>query len=212
MALKVIGAGLGRTGTLSLKLALEALGVGRCYHMREVLAGSGAATQWLRLAQGERVSWDAVFAGFSATVDYPSALFYEALARRYPRAKVILTERDPDQWFDSTQRTIFNEDLDRILANPTDDWGRMVARLIVPQFDGRLHDRAHAITVFRAHNARVKQVIPPERLLVYQVGEGWEPLCRFLGAPQPAAPFPQANTSEQFGQTAAHRLRGKIAP
>jgi Sulfotransferase domain len=205
MTLKVIGAGLGRTGTMSMKLALEALGIGRCYHMIEVFGIPDAGQQWLDASQGKPVSWDKIFEGFSATVDYPSAPFYETLAKQYPQAKVILTLRDADQWFDSTQKTIF-KDMDQVVANTANPWAAMVKRIVFDSFDGRIHDRAHATAMFRAHNERVKQVIPPERLLVYEVGDGWEPLCKFLGLPVPATPFPKTNTSEDFARMHAQRV------
>ena len=204
MTLKVIGAGLGRTGTLSLKLALEALGIGRCYHMIEVFGIPDAPGLWIRAADGEEV-WDSIFDGFSATVDYPSAPFYESLARYYPQAKVILTVRDPDRWFESTQNTIF-KDIEQMFENSTDPRAQMIRRIVVGDFDGRIHDRDHATQVFRAHNERVKNAIPAERLLVYEVSEGWDPLCRFLGLPVPAIPFPKTNTSEDFAKMRAQRF------
>lgn len=197
MTLKVIGAGLGRTGTLSLKLALEQLGIGRCFHMIEIFGVPGLVEQWERAGRGEAVSWDAMFEGFEATVDWPSCSFYDVLAARYPAAKVILTLRDAGQWFESTQKTIF-KDLEKAVEDTENPWARMVKRIIVDMFEGRIHDREHAIAAYNAHNERVRRTIPPERLLVYDVREGWEPLCRFLGEPVPAMPFPRANSAEDF--------------
>jgi hypothetical protein len=201
MTLKVIGAGLGRTGTLSLKQALEQLGLGRCYHATEVFKIPGAPELWERAAKGEEL-WEEIFQGFSATVDWPAATFYERLAHKYPEAKVILSLRDPDAWFDSAQNTIFKA-MDRSMDDMSQASSRMLKLTVTDMFDGRIHDRAHATAVFRAHNERAKQVIPPERLLVYQAGEGWEPLCRFLGVPVPGAPYPKVNTSEDFAKMLA---------
>lgn len=195
MGLSVIGAGFGRTGTLSLKLALEQLGVGRCYHMMEVFQKPEAPQQWLDIAEGRPPPWEDVFEGYSATVDWPAATFYRQLADYYPEAKVILSERDADAWFESTQATIFARDFDQI---PNQVWGQMANRVVADLFDGRLHDRDHAISVYRRHNEEVRRVIAPERLLVYEVSQGWGPLCAFLGLPVPDAPLPRVNSREEF--------------
>lgn len=196
MPLEVIGAGLGRTGTTSLKLALERLGFGRCHHMSELILHPETAPLWERAAAGEPVDWEEVLAGYRATVDWPACHFYRELAARYPAARVILTLRDPQSWFRSTQATILsNEHLEAVEERPM---AGFVNRAILPMFDGRPHDREHAIAVFEHHNAQVRRAIAPERLLVYEVAEGWEPLCRFLGVPVPREPFPRANTTEDF--------------
>jgi hypothetical protein len=195
MTLSVIGAGFGRTGTMSLKLALEQLGFGRCYHMMEVFQTPAAPQQWLDAAEGRPVDWDGVFKGYGATVDWPSTTFYRQLADYYPDAKIILSLRDPDAWFESTQATIFARDFNE---NPNLVWAKMATRVVADLFDGRLRDRAHAISVYERHNAEVRRVIPPERLLVYEASEGWEPLCRFLGVPMPEAAMPKVNSREEF--------------
>ena len=195
MTISVIGAGFGRTGTLSLKLALEQLGVGRCYHMVEVFQIPAAADQWRAAAEAPPGDWEAIFEGFSATVDWPGATSYREMADHYPEAKVILTHRDPDAWFASTQATIFANDLGGADDSP---FSRMAKAVIGRLFDGRLHDRDHVIDVYLRHNAEVQRVIPPERLLVYEVAQGWGPLCAFLGAPEPAGPMPKVNSTEEF--------------
>lgn len=201
MALSVIGAGFGRTGTLSLKSALERLGFDPCYHMMEVGKNAGHAEEWLRAANGERVDWDTLFAGFHAAVDWPACSFYRAYAALYPDAKVILTLRDPDRWFDSVHNTIYP----RMMNAPenVDPERRvrltMARKLIIENtFDGRMDDRAHAIAVFERHIEEVKRVIPAERLLVFRVADGWGPLCDFLDKPVPDEPFPQVNSTEEF--------------
>jgi hypothetical protein len=197
MTLKVIGAGFGRTGTKSLKDALEHLGLGPCYHMVEVFKNPQAPDWWSAAADAPaNADWGRIFEGYSATVDWPNATYYRELADAYPDAKVILTERDPDDWFDSTQATIFA----RMPAEPgaTDPFPRMLGKVICELFDYRMRDRAHCISVFQAHNAKVRQVIPPERLLVYEVAQGWGPLCSFLGVPEPAEPMPKVNSREEF--------------
>ena len=195
MTLKVIGAGLGRTGTLSLKLALEQLGMGRCHHMMEVFAVPGSVVDWRRAGEGEAVDWDKMFEGFGAAVDWPSAEFYAQLADHYPDAKVILSLRDPESWYASTQQTIF--------ASITAGGGppgfqEMVAAVIGKKFSGDLTSKDHCIAVFNAHNAKVRETIPADRLLVFEASQGWEPLCAFLGVPVPDAPYPSVNSSEEF--------------
>ena len=201
MTISVIGAGFGRTGTLSLKLALERLGVGRCYHMMEVFQIPAAPDLWRAAADAPPGDWETIFDGFSATVDWPGATFYRQLADHYPEAKVILTHRDPDAWFRSTQATIFANDLGGDEETP---FSRMIKAVIGRLFDGRLHDRDHVIDVYRRHNDEVRRVIPAERLLVYEVSEGWAPLCDFLGLPEPDGPMPKVNSTEEFvGRVAA---------
>lgn len=204
MTLSVIGAGFGRTGTMSLKLALEQLGFGPCFHMMEFFAaanGEALKTRWEEVAFAtEPPEWDEIFAGYCSTVDWPSAAYWRELADRYPSAKVILTVRDADRWYDSASATIFSgRSSDEELAKRTDTWARMVRRIIAEgTFDGRSGDREHATAVFRRHNDEVRSTIAPERLLVYEAGQGWEPLCRFLGVEVPETPFPQENTTETF--------------
>jgi hypothetical protein len=95
MTLKVIGAGFGRTGTSSLKQALEDLGFGPCHHMTEVIAHPQQVPVWEAAMNGEPVEWEDVFHAYQSAVDWPSAAFYEPLMERYPDARVILTVRDP---------------------------------------------------------------------------------------------------------------------
>jgi hypothetical protein len=205
MPLKVIGAGLGRTGTLSLKMALEALGFSRCYHMTEVIAHREHIEQWDAAGRGEPVDWESLFRGYQATVDWPGCNFYRDYLRLYPDAKVILTVRDPDRWYESARQTIYQVRFAfprwfRAVYPRMRRLMRMLDRLIwVGMFHGRFEDKAHAIEVFNRHNAEVKRVVPPDRLLVYEVKEGWAPLCAFLGVPVPEGkPFPHVNDAEEF--------------
>ena len=200
MTLKVVGAGLGRTGTMSLKLALEQLGLGPCHHMAEVFAAPASIDLWRRAGLGEPTDWDALLEGFNSAVDWPSAEFYAQLAERYPEAKVILTTRDAEAWFRSTQATIFAENTGRGMPP---GFAEMIAAVIGTKFDGRLHDHDHCIAVYEAHNAKVRATIPAGRLLEYQAGQGWEPLCASLGVPVPDAPYPKTNSTEEFVQRRA---------
>ncbi|WP_037313184.1 sulfotransferase family protein [Ruegeria halocynthiae] len=205
MALDVIGAGFGRTGTNSLKLALEQLGFGPCHHMFEVRDNPGQLPAWAAAARGEPADWDAMFQGYRAQVDWPGAAYWRQLAAHYPKAKVILSVRDPDAWFDSVQATIgpFMTTMRGKHDNPhANAISEMCDRFIVQDiFDGRLNDREHATRVFQAHVAQVRDTIPEDRLLVYKTGSGWGPLCAFLGVETPGEPYPRTNSTKEFQET-----------
>lgn len=204
----MIGAGFGRTGTMSLKVALEKLGVGPCYHMTDLFKHPSHGKFWERAVNGERVDPE-LFRDYEAAVDWPACSFYEELMERYPEAKVILTVRDPGSWHESTMKTIYNAGnpeagspffrLAGVFARRMKRTGRMVNELIWDgTFDGRFEDKEHAISVFERHNREVKERVPPEKLLVYDVKEGWEPLCDFLGVGVPDEPFPRLNEAKTF--------------
>jgi hypothetical protein len=208
MTLKVIGAGFGRTGTLSLKLALEQLGFGPCYHMIETSQHPEHDAMWLALARGESDDWRTILDGYAAAVDWPSIMIWKELVAAYPDAKVILTVRDPDAWYESARKTIFArmQEFADVLASGDEsavDPARrahmtMVNTVVVDKtFAGNL-DRRHAIRVFNAHNEEVRRTVPPDRLLVYESGQGWKKICAFLGVPVPPTPFPKVNTTEDF--------------
>jgi hypothetical protein len=202
MGLQLIGAGLGRTGTLSLKLALEQLGFGPCYHMVEALMNPAHAPLWIGAADGQP-QWDTLFGGYLSSVDYPGCMFWRELARHYPQAKVLLSVRDPDQWFQSTQETIFAEQhLAELEASPLRAFAQGIVAAGIRE---HIHERDFMVEYFLKHNEAVKCEIAPERLLVYEVGQGWEPLCRFLGVPVPERAFPRANTREEFAKRSAAR-------
>lgn len=207
MALQVIGAGFGRTGTMTLKTALEQLGFGPCHHMYEVIIHPEQAGFWERATRGEKVDWEEMFGNYRSSCDWPSCSFYKELAERYPQAKVILTLRDPRAWFKSVSNTImvsFKGPMtlpDGKRVGPPGDF----APLLVGQktFGGRF-DEAHMIDVFNRHNEEVRRTIPKERLLVFDAKQGWEPLCGFLGVPVPATPFPKTNSTEEFRARIPH--------
>jgi hypothetical protein len=196
MTIQVIGAGLGRTGTMSFKRAMDILGLGPCYHMYEVIENPQAIAFWKRAGDGDLGDLAEVFNGYNSTCDWPSARWYREQAERWPDAKVVLTVRDPDAWFRSTQATIFAE-----RGGPnvnTDAFGDMIKSVVFKPLGDARHDRDKAVAFFERHNAEVKRVIPPERLLVYETADGWAPLCAFLGLPVPDEPFPKTNTTEEF--------------
>ena len=202
MALELIGAGLGRTGTLSLKAALERIGYGPCYHMIEVLAAPERGRHWLEQTQSGSHDWDAIFHGYRATVDWPAAAFWRQLVERYPDAKVLLSLRDADRWYDSVMNTIYpvmTQGPPERAPETLHDFHEMVYALIFERtFEGRLKDRAHAKRVFEEHNQAVIDAIPASRLLVYQPGDGWEPICRFLDVPVPDEDFPHLNDTAWY--------------
>ena len=203
MALSVIGAGFGRTGTLSLKGALETLGFNKCYHMIEVFSEPNHSPQWLAAAQGKPVNWEQLLDGYAASVDWPACYFYKELAEQYPEAKVILSVRDPEAWFKSASNTIFP-----MIASPVsgdDEIHRnqqiMAKEVILKQtFGGDLQNKDRAIEIYKQHIEEVKRTIPAERLLEFEAKQGWGPLCEFLGQPIPDEPYPRVNTSEEFAQ------------
>ncbi len=199
MTLSVIGAGLGRTGTLSLKVALERLGFGPCYHTRELLKQVDAhVAVWNRAADGDCVDWDALYEGYSSAVDFPTAAFYRELSDYYPVAKVILTLRDPARWYESVKETIVWP-LTQPLPDHLSAWQAMLRKAVVNRiFGGNVQDREHVIAAYERHNADVKRTVAPERLLAYDISEGWAPLCSFLGADIPHEAFPKVNTTEEF--------------
>jgi hypothetical protein len=208
MALKVIGAGFGRTGTHALKIALEMLGFGPCYHMLELMAHPEKVPPWQAAADGEAVDWDALFDGYQATVDWPAAYFWRELAAHYPAAKVLLSVRDPQRWYDSFQSTIYNVLTTPLPNNQPYPPRQIMGRKLMLQktFGGRFEDRDYAIGIFEQHNREVQQSIPAERLLVYEVTQGWEPLCDLLGCAIPQEPFPRTNSVEVFqARSAAER-------
>lgn len=192
MGLKVIGAGFGRTGTASMKQALEHLGLGPCYHMHEVLPHPERVALWRRAAAGELPDWDQAFAGFGATVDWPGAYFWRELAEFYPDAKILLTLRDAESWYASMEKTIFK------FLRETDDAETVGVNLVKSRVFGGDMSRDHAINVFNANTAAVQAAFPPDRLLTYTIGDGWAPLCAFLRRPVPDTPFPHTNTPGEF--------------
>jgi len=195
MTLQVIGAGYGRTGTLSLKLALEQLGFGPCFHMSEAIANQACIADWLEATRG-RANWEKIFAGYRATVDHPGCAFYRELAVRYPHAKVVLTVRDPNDWFDSTQATVFSPLMrKRVPEGPLKEF---LGKTVWDLFGDAIDDRERMVAAFERHTAEVRNAIAAERLLVFEAKQGWGPLCTFLGAAVPATAFPRVNSREEM--------------
>lgn len=208
MALDVVGAGFGRTGTLSLKHALETLGFDRCYHMLEVRKHPEHQAMWSAAQRGDAVDWDALFEGYRAAVDWPACNSWRTLSEHYPDAKVLLSTRDPERWYESVRNTIYPSSTANLHSDDEAERSRSewVTEIIWDGvFDGRLEDRGYAIEIYNAHIEEVSASVAAERLLVFEASQGWEPLCEFLGRPVPAEPFPRVNTSEEFRERRARR-------
>ena len=209
--MKVIGAGFGRTGTLSVKAALEQLGFGPCYHMLTAFERPEHLRQWLRARQGGSVDWSLLFSGFESTMDWPACDFWEELLATFPQAKVVLTVRDPDRWYESFRATLAplweGEGAGEAHAPEFRTYLELVHRIASDTFDGRLDNKEHVVSVVEKHNRRVREKVPAERLLVHEVTEGWQPLCAFLGVDVPAdSPFPRLNDRESFQELVRQRL------
>lgn len=196
--MKIIGAGYSRTGTMSMKSALAKLGY-RSYHMEEAVMNfeRGDLDNWNAYMEGRSdMDWQKLFADYDATADLPAALYYREQMAAFPDAKVILTVRDPEAWWQSTAKLV---NLHNTLVEPIKFIPRFGAfqrlfRNCERAVAGGSFDHDHVVARFNAHNAEVKATVPPERLLVFEVKDGWEPLCKFLGAPVPNEPFPHENT------------------
>jgi len=211
MPLDLIGAGFGRTGTLSLKAALEKIGLGPCHHMMEVVRNPGSERGWYDASTGVPTDWEVLLAGYRSVVDWPGCHFWRELCAAYPRARVLLSVRDPERWYESASETIYQGvQLGRRSENPVARAIFEMADKVVFQdtFRNRFEDRAFAISVFEAHNEAVKREIPAERLLVYEVAAGWGPLCAFLGRPVPDEPFPHVNSRDEFKGMLARANQG----
>ena len=198
MTLRIVGAGLGRTGTHSLKLALERLLGGPCYHMVEVIERHQEhVALWTQAAQGQAVDWERLMEGYVAAVDWPAAAFWQELATTYPDAAVLLSVRDPDAWWRSMSQTILAlADRDgHASGEPTTDWPWV---LFGARFCERWDDETAAKQAYLEHNQRVRDTVPAPRLVEWRPGDGWESICTALGLPVPDEPFPHVNTTDEF--------------
>ena len=205
MALRVVGAGLGRTGTNSLKLALEALLGGRCYHMSECMERPGDAGVWHAAIRGEAVDWDGLLADFDSTVDWPASAFWRELSTANPEAVVLLSVRDsPEAWWASMEKTIVST-LSRPVPADDEEWVKRRAMTLdlMSSFTPDWKDRETAIAAYEAHNTEVRRTAPAGRLVEWRPGDGWEPLCEMLGVAVPEEPFPHVNKTAEFRQSQA---------
>jgi len=201
MALSVIGAGFGRTGTMSIKMALEQLGLGPCHHMEEVFKNPEQLSYWQAAADRLPVEWEDVFSGYNSAIDWPSTHYWRELADIYPDSKILLSLRPADRWWGSFSGTI--KKLLEIRHTIPDEYPRsildMAYKLIAEQtFKGGMDDKAIVLSEYQKRIDDVKQTIPADRLLVFEVTEGWAPLCEFLNLPIPDVEFPRSNSKEEF--------------
>ena len=191
--MKVIGTGFGRTGTDSMREALTVLGFGPCHHMFEVNANEEQKLLWRALAHGAAPDWNRLLAGYSSCMDWPSAHYWRELVAFYPQARVLLTYRSPESWWASFEKTILEG-----IEKSVDQESLGIALIANRVFEGRARDRAHAISLYEANVKAVRATVPSERLLVHNLGDGWEPLCAHLGVPVPDQPYPNRNNSTEF--------------
>ena len=201
MSLRVVGAGLGRTGTHSLKVALEQLLGGPCYHMVEVFGHPEHVPIWTAAMKDETVDWSPVFEGYEATVDWPGAAVWDSIYAANPDAKVLLsTRQSADQWWNSASRTIFLAMGEARGALPGGEEWHQMATAMMQRFSPRWQDEAAAKAAYEAHNVHVREAVPADRLIEWQPESGWGPLCDGLGISVPAEDFPVTNTSAEFRQ------------
>jgi len=196
MELAVVGAGVGRTGTHSLKVALEQLLGAPCHHMLEILADPTQVPAWVDAIDGRPVDWSAMLARYGAIVDWPGGAFWRELSAANPDALVLLSVRDPDAWYRSASNTIFLT-FDKMPAE-IQPWMDKVRKLLHDRFSDRFDDPTAMMDAFVRHNEAVRAEVPADRLLEWTPGDGWAPICDRLGLPVPAEPFPVTNTTDEF--------------
>lgn len=209
--MQVIGAGFGRTGTKSLQKALESLGYGKCYHMTELFTHPEHVHYWRKAHNKEKVAWSELFQGYQSIVDFPGSLYLDQLASAYPDAKIVLTIRDPDKWYQSVKKTIYSFDpgvmvkLKVLLKFPFSAKARNFLKVLKFNDDsiwngiflGDFENEERMKQIFLSHIEEVKEKYK-DRLLVFNAGDGWESLCNFLDKPVPSEPYPHSNKGEDF--------------
>jgi hypothetical protein len=198
MELAVVGAGVGRTGTHSLKVALEQLFGAPCHHMVEVLGDVDQVPAWVDAIDGRPVDWAAMLRPYRTIVDWPGASFWSELSEANPDALVLLSVRDPESWYASASNTIFLA-MDNVSPEMV-PWMGAMARLLRDRFCDDLTNPTAMMDAFTRHNDAVRQAVPAGRLLEWTLGDGWAPICDRLGLPVPAEPFPVTNSTNEFRQ------------
>jgi hypothetical protein len=197
MALRVVGAGLGRTGTMSLKIALERLLGGPCYHMIEVFARPHHVAAWRAASEGEDIDWDELFDGFAGAVDWPVSAFWREISDAFPSSVILLSSRDSAGWWQSFDRTIL-ENFRRDTIPGTEPLFEMVTGLLRKRFTANPTSEPESVGAYDAHNANVRATAAAGRLVEWHPGDGWEPLCTALDVPVPDEEFPHVNTTAEF--------------
>lgn len=196
MELAVVGAGVGRTGTNSLKIALEQLLGAPCHHMLEIFGDPAQIPGWIDAIEGRPVDWSTMLAPYRAVVDWPGGAFWPELSTAYPDALVLLSVRDPEAWYRSASNTIFLT-FDNIPPEVA-PWMEALRGLLRDRFSDRFDDPTAMMDAFVRHNEAVRAEVPAGRLLEWTPGDGWDPICERLGLPVPAEPFPVTNTTDEF--------------
>lgn len=198
MTLRVVGAGVGRTGTHSLKIALEQLCGGTCHHMMEMFERPDQRELFTRAIDGETVDWTEVYDGFTAMVDFPGSMFWREAAAAFPDAPVLLSSRPAEDWYRSASNTIFLAfDNTPPEIHP---WMEAVKRGLHERFSDDFENEAAMIAAYERHNAEVRAEVPADRLIDWTPSDGWEPICAGLGVAVPDEPFPLTNTTAEFRQ------------
>lgn len=225
MSIKIIGAGFPRTGTTTLKRSIEMLGLGKTYHMKELLVNPDMLHHWLELEEKRTTDWDALYEGYEATVDFPGYPYYKEHMERYPDAKIILTVRPFDKWYESVYNTIWQAGPQTLPEKLKMMWKlatnprlrkvikciKMVKRIFIgKQFEGKFQDKAFVEKEWNRHIQEVKDFVPADKLLVYDVRDGWGPLCEFLGVPEPKDPLPHLNKKENFKNMLPQLMKGNM--
>jgi hypothetical protein len=225
MSIKIIGAGLPRTGTNTLKESLEKLGFVKTYHMKELLVHPENLQYWQTLKETGTTNWDELYNGYQATVDFPAYPWYKEHMKRYPDAKVILTVRPFDKWHSSVFSTIWQAGpqtlpeklkmITKLIMNPrlrkVISCVKLAKEMIFKvHFQGKFEDRVEAEKIFNQHIENVKAHVPADKLLILDVSEGWGPLCKFLGVPEPNEPIPHLNKKENFKEMLGHLMKGEM--
>lgn len=201
MTIQILGAGLGRTGTFSLKIALEELGFGPCHHMSEVGENAEHVALWNKVEERGDVDWSKLYKGYNSAVDWPTVSFLPQLLLEYPQAKVVLTLRDPEEWYESARDTIFKLSVLGELASHIEEKQRadLSSRLILEKFfSNRFDEKDFCVETYIQHTQKVRDMVEPGSLLEYYVTDGWKPLCDFLEVPVPETSFPNTNSRKSF--------------
>jgi len=225
MSIKIIGAGFPRTGTTTLKRCLETLGHSKVYHMKELLVNPERLHLWKTLDETGDTDWDALYSGYDATVDFPGYPWYKEHMKIYPDAKVILTVRDFEGWHKSVFKTVWTagpqtplEKIKMMGKLIMSSRARNVVKCIkffkkiffADELKGKFMDKAFAEKVWNDHIAEVKSSVPADKLLVYDVRDGWGPICKFLGVEEPAEPLPHLNKKENFKEMLPKLMKGEM--
>ena len=225
MPIKIIGAGFPRTGTNTLRESLELLGFGKTYHMKNLIVQPENLHYWTTLKETGTTNWQELYDGYEATVDFPCYPWYKEHMKQYPDAKVILTLRPFEKWYESFYSTIWQaqnrpeeqngEMAQRVASDP-----RLQAVMKVmgfakqtineDHFQGRFLDKEFMEKIYNDHNEEVKKCVPANKLLVFDAGEGWQPLCEFLDVKKPDAPLPHTNKREDFAAMVGQLMQGHL--